>query len=92
MHIGLVRPLPADCTPSPFCFGEPSLVELCIHLANAFYLVSFLGRDILWLRALTCCGLALGIVFFTCQQTPMYGPTMWHVIFLFINGFMIWRL
>jgi len=68
------------------------LVELCIHLANVFYLVSFIARDILWLRVMTCCGLVLGIFFFTCQQTPMYGPTVWHIVFLFINGFMIWRL
>ncbi len=68
------------------------MVELCIHIANVFYLVSFLLRDILWLRALTCGGLVLGIVFFSCQQTPMYGPAVWHIVFLLINGFMIWRL
>lgn len=68
------------------------MVEFCIHLANVFYLVSFLLRDILWLRALTCCGLVLGIVFFSCQQTPMYGPAVWHVVFLLINGIMIRRL
>ncbi len=68
------------------------MVEVCIHLANLFYLASFLGRDMLWLRALTCCGLVLGIVFFTCQTTPLYGPTVWHVLFLGINGFQIVRL
>jgi len=61
------------------------LVEICIHVANVFYLVSFLGRDMLWLRALTCVGLLLGVVFFSCQKTPMYGPTVWHVVFLVIN-------
>ena len=30
--------------------GDP-VVELCIHAANVFYLASFLGRDMLWLRA-----------------------------------------
>ena len=68
------------------------MVELCIHVANVFYLASFLGRDMLWLRILTCAGLLLGIVFFSCQAAPMYGPTGWHIVFLFINGFMIWRL
>jgi hypothetical protein len=33
-----------------------------------------------------------GIVFFTCQPTPLYGPTVWHVVFLGINGVQIWRL
>lgn len=68
------------------------MVELCIHIANVFYLTSFLVRDMLRLRALTCVGLVLGIAFFTCQTTPLYGPTIWHVVFLVINGVQIWRL
>jgi hypothetical protein len=68
------------------------LVELCIHIANIFYLVSFLVRDIFWLRILTCCGLVLGIIFFTCHTNPLYGPTVWHILFLLINALQIWRL
>ena len=68
------------------------MVALCIHLANVFYLASFLVRDMLWLRALTCVGLMLGVVFFSCQKTPMYGPTAWHLVFLAINGVQILRL
>jgi hypothetical protein len=68
------------------------VVDWCIHVANLFYLASFLGRDMLRLRALTCAGLALGVVFFSCQKTPMYGPTAWHVVFLGINGVQIARL
>ena len=69
-----------------------SPVEWCIHAANLFYLASFLGRDMLRLRILTCCGLGLGIVFFACQPAPMYGPSAWHAVFLVINGFQIARL
>lgn len=62
------------------------LDEWCIHVANLFYLASFLGRDMLWLRVLTCFGLAFGVIFFTtCTPTPLYGPTFWHVTFLVIN-------
>jgi hypothetical protein len=68
------------------------LVELCLHIANLLYLMSFLGRDMLWLRVLTCAGLTLGIVFFSCQPTPLYGPMAWHVVFLAINGVQIWRV
>lgn len=66
--------------------------EYCIHVANLFYLGSFLHRDILWLRILTCCGLLFGIVFFVCQTTPLYGPTFWHIVFLLINIVQIGRL
>jgi hypothetical protein len=68
------------------------VVEFCIHIANVVYLISFLARDILWLRLLTCIALLLGIVFFTCQPAPMYGPTIWHIAFLAINGVQISRL
>jgi hypothetical protein len=74
------------------CQGKSILVEMCLHLANVLYLVSFLGRDMLWLRALTCAGLSLGIVFFSCQAAPLYGPTAWHVVFLAINGLQIVRM
>lgn len=67
--------------------------DWCIHAANIFYLASFLGRDMLWLRVLTCCGLIFGIVFFTtCQPAPMYGPTFWHIAFLIINFYQIHHL
>ena len=69
------------------------MADYCIHIANVFYLMSYAGRDMLWLRAFTCCGIAFGIVFFThCQSTPMYGPTFWHVAFLLINFYQIRRL
>lgn len=68
------------------------MVELCIHVANLFYLVSFLARDMMVLRVLTCIGMALGLVFFGCQKTPMYGPAAWHAVFLAINAVQIRRL
>lgn len=69
------------------------MTEWCIHVANFFYLASFVGRDMLWLRALTCVGLAFGLVFFSaCTPTPMYGPAFWHVVFLLINIYQIRHL
>jgi hypothetical protein len=44
------------------------------------------------LRSLTCAGLTLGILFFTCQTSPMYGPTAWHLVFLGINCVQIRRI
>jgi hypothetical protein len=63
-----------------------------IHAANVLYLVSYLTRDIMWLRLLTCCGLILGIAFFTCQPKPFYWPCAWQVVFLGINVVQIRRL
>ena len=68
------------------------LIEFCCHAANVLYLLSYLVRDMLWLRLLTCVGLTLGVIFFAFQPTPYYGPSTWHVCFLVINGYQIWRL
>ncbi len=68
------------------------MVDLFLHLANVLYLISFLARDMLWLRVLTCAGLVMGIVFFTCQPVPLYGCTLWHLVFLVINVVQIRRL
>jgi hypothetical protein len=68
------------------------VLESCLHAANLLYLASFLTRDMLCLRALTCCGLALGAAYFSCQAAPMYGPAAWHVAFLLINAVQIGRL
>ena len=41
---------------------------------------------------LTCAGLVMGLVFFTCSPLPLYGPAVWHVVFLIINLVQIQRL
>ncbi|MCO6047991.1 popeye domain-containing protein [Aeoliella sp. ICT_H6.2] len=67
--------------------------DWCIHAANLFYLASFVGRDMLWLRTLTCFGLAFGLIFFSaCTPNPMYGPAFWHAAFLLINIYQIYHL
>ena len=73
-------------------FQSICTTENCIHLANVFYLGSFLMRDMLWLRVLTCAGMSLGVIFFVTCPTPMYGPAGWHVVFLVINAYQIVRL
>lgn len=50
-----------------------------------FYLLSFLARDMLWLRVLTCLGLVLGISYFALQPTPLYSCIAWQFAFLLIN-------
>jgi hypothetical protein len=68
------------------------VADWCIHAANILYLVSYLTRDMMWLRLLTCGGLILGIVFFTCQPAPLYGPCVWQVLFFVINVVQVRRL
>ena len=66
-------------------------VDNCIHIANAFYLGSYLCRDILWLRVLSCAGLIFGIIFFCCQAEAMFAPASWMGVFLVVNFVQILR-
>ncbi|MFH5806210.1 hypothetical protein [Alienimonas sp. DA493] len=75
---------------NPFTDAAPA--DLCLHAANFCYLASYLTRDMLWLRLLTCVGMSLQIVFFTCGSVPMFGPTAWMATFVGINVIQILRL
>lgn len=68
------------------------LADACIHVANLFYVASYLSRDILWLRFWTCCGLAFSIVFFCVQSQAMFAPATWMVVFLAVNVLQIGRV
>jgi hypothetical protein len=68
------------------------VAEWSIHAANLIYLASYLTRDMMRLRQFTCCGVALGITFFACQPTPLYGPCVWQLVFFGINIMQIRRL
>ena len=66
--------------------------DLCIHAANVCYLASYLTRDMLLLRALTCVGMLLSIAFFTCGSEVLLAPTAWLATFVVINVIQIVRL
>jgi hypothetical protein len=65
-------------------------MENLVHLANVLLLLSFLVRDILWLRLLNVlAGLAF-IAYFA--ALPAWAPVGWNGLFLLINAAQIWRL
>ncbi len=66
--------------------------EVCIHIANLLYLASYLCRDILYLRGLTCAGLGFGIVFFCSRTQAMFTPAAWMGVFLVVNLVQIGRI
>lgn len=68
------------------------LAVACIHVANLFYVASYLSRDILWLRFWTCCGLTFSIVFFCSQSQTMFAPATWMAVFLAVNVLQIGRV
>jgi CRP-like cAMP-binding protein len=67
-------------------------MDALIHLANVLLLLSFLVRDILWLRLLNVlAGLAF-IAYFAFSSPFAWAPVAWNTLFLSINLVQIWHL
>ena len=67
-------------------------MEVLIHTANVIYLVSYLMRDILWLRIFTVIAAACLILYFYYLPEPLLTPVYWNTLFLALNIFWIARL
>jgi hypothetical protein len=70
----------------------PCVLDL-IHVANVLYLISYLVRDILWLRVLTVVAiLTLMPYYFSCSNTPLWAAIAWQGVFGVVNLFQIFLL
>ncbi len=61
-------------------------VEDMVHVANVLYLISYLVRDILWLRVLTIfAGLSLLPFYCHCSDHILWAPIGWNALFISVN-------
>ena len=67
-------------------------MEILIHSANVIYLVSYLMRDILWLRFFTIIAAVCLIFYFYSLPEPLLTPVYWNVLFVSLNVFWVTRL
>jgi hypothetical protein len=67
-------------------------MELLIHGANVLYLVSYLMRDILWLRIFTVIAALCLIAYFYFRIDPLMTAIYWNLLFVALNAFWIGRL
>jgi len=56
-----------------------------IHIANAFYVGSYLVKDILWLRVLTVVGGLVLLAYYAFMPMPLWAAFAWNILFLSIN-------
>lgn len=54
-------------------------------LANILFCLSYLVRDILWLRILAIFAASCAIPYFLLQTPPLYWPVFWQSAFILIN-------
>jgi hypothetical protein len=60
-----------------------------LHTANVVYLLSYLVKDILWLRLLTVVGGLMLMVWAFAQPQPLWASLGWNAVFMAIN---LWRI
>ena len=63
-----------------------------LHAANVLYLLSYLVKDILWLRLLTVVAGLLLMTWALLQPQPLWASLAWNSLFLAINVVQSWRL
>ena len=67
-------------------------LEIVANTSYAFLLVSYIMKDILWLRILTVVSLCFEIPYFYFQAVPLWDGISWDVAFIVINVYWIGRL
>jgi hypothetical protein len=64
---------------------NPCVTDM-IHVANVLYLLSYIVRDILWLRVLSvAAGLCLMPYYCHCGEHPLWAPISWNALFAAVN-------
>jgi hypothetical protein len=56
-----------------------------IHVANVLYVISYLVKDILWLRLLTVVAGSVLLAYYVLLPVPLWAAIGWNVVFLAIN-------
>lgn len=67
-------------------------MKALIHVANVLFLLSYLVRDILWLRVVTLVAGALLVAYFAGQPGPPLEPLAWNAVFVGLNVAQLARL
>lgn len=67
-------------------------LEMIANSSYAILLVSYIMKDILWLRVLTVISLCFEIPYFYFQPDPLWDGISWDMTFIAINAYWIGRL
>ncbi len=67
-------------------------MEFTIHIANVLYMLSYLMRDILWLRILTVLAASCLIPYFYFRSDPLFAAIYWNLLFTLLNVYWIYHL
>jgi Popeye protein conserved region len=68
------------------------VIDYLVHFSNIFMLVSYSVRDILWLRWFAVAAALTNIPYFLLQDTVLWPPVLWALVFTTINLYQISRI
>ena len=68
------------------------VIGYLVHFSNIFMLVSYSVRDILWLRWFAVAAALTNIPYFLLQDTVLWPPVLWALVFTTINLYQISRI
>jgi hypothetical protein len=67
-------------------------MEHLINIANGLFILGYLVRDLLWLRALSLAGACCLALYFGLRPEPIMQVVYWNVFFALLNAVWIIRL
>ena len=67
-------------------------LDLLVHVSYVILIISFLMRDMLWLRALNVVSVLVEVAYFYLQTTPLWPVIGWNLALVAINLYWITRL
>ena len=65
-------------------------MDILLHTANVFLLISFSAKSMLWLRALNIVAGAFFIAWALTFPEPLWASIAWNVLFALVNVWRIW--
>jgi CRP-like cAMP-binding protein len=68
------------------------VTDLLVHLSNILMLIAYSVRDILWLRWFAVAAALTNIPYFLLQQSILWPPVIWALVFTAINLYQIIRI
>jgi CRP-like cAMP-binding protein len=68
------------------------VVDYLVHFSNVLMLAAYSVRDILWLRWFAVAAALTNIPYFLLQNTVLWPPVVWALVFTVINLYQITRI
>jgi hypothetical protein len=65
-------------------------MDILLHIANVFLLISFSAKSMLWLRALNIVAGAFFIAWALTFPEPLWASIAWNLLFAMVNVWRIW--